>query len=441
LGKPKATTYNSLRAFVASLAYLIGVALRYQFICVLNRPSDPENILGDCAWYVNVAVNFFNPDYVQTIYDTLYPPGAPLYYAILRLIDPSMRLLDLTQWTLASLVPIILGYTAYRLFSKNNALYVLIFTSLYFPLWEYFGYFLSEGPFLFTMVLSFLLLVLSLQSKSKKAMILWGFFSGLILGASASCKSAALFSALLAVIALLFMARKNKLKVWPSLTAATVGLIIVLIPLSIRATRLNEGNFLLIANDAPRTFLLGHQGRIGMIWFFDAKRNYQQNLINPTAPQHGYTTEKTYQFGPYEPGPNYATGWNWSKENPGEALLLSIEHVFDLFAIALPWPGSFRTYQRWTIFFNEVFLVLILFPALYHLIRSRQKIYQADEHYIGDAMLAAATVSIYILAFFFVGEGRYRIQYDSFMIILASRAFFSKFSNGFVTFHTKKLNE
>jgi len=253
-----------------------------------------------------------------------------------------------------------------------------------------------------------------------------GFAGGIFLAASAACKSCALVSAAFVLLILLFVSRKNSLRLWPTLSAAAVGAALLLIPVSIRATRLNEGRFVLIANDAPRTFLLGHQGRVGLTWFVDAKRDFRMNYINPSAPQHGYGVEKTYSFGPYDAGPNYAAGWRWTKANPLEALLLSFEHVFDSFALVTAWPGSFRPYLPWTIFFTEMFYVFILGPAFFHIVRSRRAFYRADPEYVGDMILFGALASIYVLAFFFVGEARYRVQYDGFMLLLASRTFFPK---------------
>ena len=426
---PRSQVLARLCLGLVCLSFVVGILLRYQFICVENRPSDPANILGDAGWYVYEAVHFFEPDFRPNLFDTLYPPGTPIYFALLRAIDPSMRVLDLMQWFLSCLVPLLLFSLARQLFSKQAALFVLAFSSLYFPLWEYFGYFLSEGPFLVTLFSTFFLLVMSLRSPSRFVAIALGFFAGLMLGLSASFKSCVLFSALLVALGLLWGRRKSQLRLVPSFFAAALGLVAVLLPMSIRATRLNEGNFLLIANDAHRTFLLGHQGRVGLTWFYDDKRNFHQNFINPNSNQHNYAEQRTYRFGPYEAAPNYAAGWDWIRRNPGEAFLLSLEHVFDLFAIALPWPGYFRSYARWTSFFNQVFMALILLPALLHLFRSRRELWEARPELLGDLIVALAGCSIYILAFFFLGEGRYRIMYDGFLILLAARAFFPRTQN------------
>ncbi len=410
---------------VCLAVFLTGCVLRYEFICITNRPIDPANIIGDAGWYINEAVHFFDKDYVVSLYNTLFPPGAPFYYAVLRTIDPSMDLLILTQWLLSCLLPPLLALTAFKLFGRENAVYVLLFSSLYFPLWEFFGYFISEGPFIFALYSAFLLLILSLQAKTAKTSIIAGLAGGVMLGGAAACKSVALLTAGLVFTALLALTKGRKHRTASAFFSALVGVALVIAPVSIRATRLNEGRFLLIANDAPRTFLLGHQGRVGLTWWIDKQRNFQINFINPSTSQHNYIEQRTYNFGPYDGSRNYAAGLDWIRNNPLEALLLSIEHVFDMFAIALPWPGYFRDYAEWTIFFNEIFIALILFPALLHLAKISRSILRRDTRYLYDLLTAAAAFSIYLIAFLFLGEGRYRICYDGFMILLASRAFFS----------------
>jgi protoporphyrinogen oxidase len=404
------------------MLYLIGIWLRYQFIFLHNRPTDPANIFGDIEWYVFESLHYFEAGYSPTLYDTLFPPGMAIYIAAMRWFDPSLQALLVSQWLLACLIPLILACIADRLFGSKNALLVWAFASLYFPLWEYFGYLFSEGPFLFSLSSAFLLLLLSLQARSEEAAAAWGICGGLFLGAAAACKSVALFSAGLSFSVLIYYRLRRRFQLRLTAVAALLGLAAVLAPLSIHATRFNEGRFLLIANDASRTFLLGHQGRAGLTWWVDSQRNFHMNFINPSTIQHNYTEVKTYPFGVYESGPNYAAGWQWIRENPLDAVLLSFEHIFDMFAVALPYPGFFRPYARWVSFFNEVFLMFILFPAALHVLRSGRRIVAADPAYAGDAMLTAAVASIFIIAFLFLGEGRYRICYDGFMLLLASRA-------------------
>ena len=423
LEMPRRQRSSALLSMFAIVVFLFGAYLRYRFICVENRPSDPENIIGDAAWYAYEAGNMFREDFVPTLYDTLFPPGTALYFHLLMKLDPTLLLIDRVQWILASLVPLLLSGIALRIYGTASALATLILSSVYFPLWEYFGYLISEGPFLFSLLLSFLFLVLSLQGESGKSKVFWGFFMGFFLGLSAICKSCSLFTALLVFLTLVFFKRREISHLVPTVFPALFGVLLVIIPTSIRATWMNEGRFLLIANDAPRTFLLGHQGRTGLTWWYDRKRNFQMNFSNPSATQHMYAGEKSYEFGPYDARENFQAGWEWIRGNWGEALSLSLEHVFDMFAIVLPWPGYFRSYAPWVKFFHYYFLALILLPAAFSLGRTFPRVLKGEKRYLGDALLLSSVISIFILAFLFLGEGRYRICYDGFLLILASQAY------------------
>ena len=128
--------YSKLCGTSVLAVFLAGVILRYRFICVENRPSDPANILGDASWYVYEAFRFFDPSFVPTLYDTLFPPGTPFYFALLRALDPTLRLIDVIQWQLSCLIPLLLGVTAERLYGRGCALWVVVVSSLYFPFWE-----------------------------------------------------------------------------------------------------------------------------------------------------------------------------------------------------------------------------------------------------------------------------------------------------------------
>lgn len=417
---PAASTLVPLLA--VAVAYVVGAILRYRFIFLTNRPTDPANIFGDVEWYVFESGRIFTTDFTPTLYDTLFPPGASIYIAAMRWLDPSLRLLVTSQWVLACLVPLLLGTIASRVFDRRRALYVTAFASLYFPLWEYFGYLFSEGPFLFTMYLSFLLLTLSLQARTTTGALIYGGACGLALGACAICKSVALFTFALIFSVLGICWLKRRYRLWPSVAAAALGVAVVVAPVSIRATWLNEGRFLLIANDASRTFLLGHQGRAGLTWWEDSERGFRMNFINPSTIQHNYGEEKRYPFGVYDNAANYAAGLKWTWENPLEALLLSVEHVFDMFTVALPYPGYFRPYSRWVIFFGYVFLSLVFLPALMRMAGLRRRLGEEGIELQAELMMTAAVGSIFIIAFLFLGEARYRICYDGFMILLASGA-------------------
>lgn len=408
---------------LAFAAYLAGIALRYLFILVWNRATEKECLFSDAFAYYRSASDFCNPAYVPNICDTIFPPGGKYYFGVLMQMDPSMELAMHVQFLLSCMIPLLLYATAFRLFGRRHALFALGFSSLYFPLWEYSSYFLSEGPFLFLMLLSFYLLIRSLQAEGPTSAWLWGLAAGLTLGFSSAFKSLALVSALLVFAALLALYRRFKIRIWPTMSASTAGLLMVLTVISAHATKLNEGRFLLIANDAPRNFLLGHHGRVGFATFTDEKRHFFHEFGCPVAAQRGYKDVIRLNVGVYEGAEQYRMAIAWMKEHPAEAFLQSIEHAFDLFVGSVPWPGSVRNYLSWSIFFCEVFLVLLLFPAGIHLVRYGREMLRLHPRFCADLLVVLPVFSVFLVAFLFVGEPRYRIPYDAFMILLASRLY------------------
>lgn len=406
----------------ATALYFAGVALRFGFILRWNRASDQENLWSDPLAYFLSAQRFCDPSYVPNITDTIFPPGGGIFFGLLMKLDPSMEQALRVQFLMACLVPLLLMVIARLLFSARHGWLVLGMASLYFPLWEYHGYFLSEGPFQFLLLLSFLLLLLSLRAQAVLAAAGWGGAAGLTLALASAFKSIALVSGVLAFCMLLLIWRKHRIRLAPTASGVLIGLVLVLTPLSMRASRLNEGKFLLIANEAPRSFLLGHHGRVGGASFTDAKRGYMHEFGCPVAAQRGYTEVLRLNVGVYEPAEIYKAGWDWIKRNPGEAFLQAVEHAFDLFHGTLPWPGVVRPYVTWVIFFSQVFLVLILFPALFGLVRRARESLALQPAVCGDLLVLAPVASVFLVAFLYVGEPRYRIPYDGLFILLAVRA-------------------
>lgn len=407
---------------VALLAFFIGCFLRYQFIFTWNRPDAAENIFNDMLAYLNEARALFLPA-SGSILNTVYPPGTGWYAGVLLRLDPSFQTFRCMQFLLACLVPVLLSGIARSLYGPGTAWLILGAASLYFPLWEYFGFILSEGPFLVLLLGFFACLIRGLQSPAPRRARIFGGIAGLLLGASAAFKTVSVVTFFFLFIALIALTIRLKVRILPVLLGTGTTFLILLFLLSARATRLNEGRFLLIANDSPRGFLIGHRGRIGYCNFIDRKRGSNYSFISPTAVQRGYTEHLDLEFGPYEGEKVRAAAYEWIREHPLDTFLLSIEHVFDMFALSTSWPGSTRRYYSWSVLSQEIFLMFFLFPAGCFVAGTFRKLVSLDARHAGDVLVLAAGISIYVVAFLVIGEPRYRIPYDPFMMLLAARTF------------------
>ena len=67
--------------------------------------------------------------------------------------------------------------------------------------------------------------------------------------------------------------------------------------------------------------------------------------------------------------------------------------------------------------------MFFLFPAGCFVAGTFRKLVSLDARHAGDVLVLAAGISIYVVAFLVIGEPRYRIPYDPFMMLLAARTF------------------
>jgi hypothetical protein len=410
-----------LAAQIAILAFAVGLYVRYLYIFRWHPML--EYIYSDMEMYRHAIELSLDPKWIPDISDTVYPPGTKFFFRWLTLLDPSMDLAMTVQYLMACATPVLVGLIGAKLFSRRTGYYSCAMASLYFPLFDFNGYLMSEGPFIFFLLLASWCFFAGLKTASIKS---WAYAlaSGVLLGICASIKSVALPVAALIVGALIFMTWKHKLKLRGFIAAGTVGLLLVLVPLAVRATRLSEGRFCLVANELSRSVLIGHYGNVQMIDFQDAKRNYFYTFGCPSATQKGYTREVALQMGVYENGKVLEQAWTWTKAHPITSFMLSIEHVFDLFFTSEAWPSyDWPLMRHWVVLFHEIFIVFILFPAVLHLQPRWREMLRLNPSAAPEIFLTLPLIALMAAAFIAIGEARYRIPFDGFIIILAARYF------------------
>lgn len=416
---------------VVSMVYLLGVIVRYLYIFHWNRAMDYR--FSDMKGYYDMAQRFNDPNTIWSIADTVVPPASYWYFGWLMWIDPKMDVYMVVQFVLACLVPILIAAIGRDLFGRSVALLALCIASLYYPLFDYFGFFMTEGPFMTMLLTSFWLLIRSLRAEGKtKGM--YGLLGGLALGSAAAFKTVALPAAFLVFLALIWFTWRGRLrKGGLTIMSASIGLLIVLTPMAIRGTKLSNDEitkkdgkfrFCLIANDSTRNILLGHYGRIGGIRFFDRRRGTLYGFGSPSAPQNGYTHTIDMDIGVYEQSEILDIALTWIAKNPREALQLSFDHMFDLFFGTYTWPSLVihpnHSYVRT---FAQIFLVFLLFPACMHLVRISRDVFRQKGEVFGDLLLFLPLLALMIVAFISLGEPRYRIPFDGFIILLACRLY------------------
>jgi len=114
---------------------------------------------------------------------------------------------------------------------------------------------------------------------------------------------------------------------------------------------------------------------------------------------------------------NTAAAWRWIGAHPGEAIVLSLDHVYDTFLGPAMWP-SFE-HSSWPLaqLSQYMFIALLFVPTLLvgaALARRGARVLATSRTALVFAPIAALTVTVAIAT----GEVRYRIPFDVFFIVI-----------------------
>lgn len=406
--------------FLSLAIYLIGVLWRCYHIFYAHQPT--EYLFSDMRDYHRMALHSFDPQYVPTIYDTIKPPGTGWYFGILHLVDPSWRVAFGAQWLVSSLAPVVIALIAHELYGRRAAAIALILASLNFLFIDFSAYFLSENPFLLCVVTGTWLVIKGARAASGRGAIVAASLAGVVWGCAAALRSVGLVSALtlgggLLLVAIIHRSRRLMVMV----LSGGVVLLLMLIPLSIRCTRLSGGQFCVVANDVGRNVLLGHAGPIRSASWADPARHREFAMKGvPCGTEHGHRQEVKLDFPIHDTKSNLAYAWQWMRAHPAEAAMLSVHHVFDLFVGDILWPTNRTPFKRWGEWFQYLYLVCVLLPACVVLWHHGRAIITFDAARLGELLILLPIAGLLVTAFVACGELRYRIPYDGLIIVLAA---------------------
>ncbi|MEW5756388.1 MAG: hypothetical protein AB1810_08780 [Pseudomonadota bacterium] len=407
---------------LAVLAYLIGISWRYYYIFITHRATD--YVYSDMQLYVERALNFINPNYNANIADTIYPPGMHMLLGLIYTIDSSWEPALWMQFVISCLIPLLIAGLGYLLYGARVAYLALIFASLYFTFIDYAGFFLAENPYLFSVCSALLLLVLALRARARLWRIIAAICGGVMVAISAALKEAIIVPAALIGLFLLYLAWRNKSSsIFVILIASSLSTVAVLAPFSYRCTTLSEGAFCVTSNSGALTMLEGHHGEYVKVWYHDHERNLHFWFGPPPFAKRGYTGELHFDFGAYDARANRAAAWAWIKEHPWQAFLLSTQNVFQLFVGPTPWPSSDTAEKHLATFAQELFLVIVLLPALVFVWCHWRALLRLEQRYWADILVLLPVLGLMAAVFLSLGDPRYRIPFDGFIMLLAARMY------------------
>jgi len=433
--------WNFWFVLICSQIFLLGILLRAAYVYWWHWP--PESIYSDMQGYVGTARAWFSPGYQFGPKDTFQAPGYHMMLGWLLHWNPSMVLAVTVQFLMSCAIPAMLAAIAWQLYGRSVALVTLAVSSLYWPFIDYTGYFLSEIPFLFTMLLSMLLLVSAIRTQHDRLSWAWALLSGLTLGLAAAIKPAVLIGALLILMLLAGAAWKHRwARLRQVLITSVVGMILYLIPFSIRATRLNDGEFVLISTNGPMNMQQGHAGEnVSGIRFTDPQGRGVWQWGSPTVNHKAqlYREEMDRKKLPIDPlrfqTTNYFNCAPWDRdvlrkairdrirEAPLEVFAQSCNNVYETLFTSPPWP-SFWAGRPWgtlTTWSERFFRWFILLPAFLELVVRRRAFRDKQGPGLADGLMALPFFGLLITVFLATPEARYRIPFDAFAIVLAAR--------------------
>lgn len=412
-------TKKNVPLIATTIICIVGVLWRYHYI--INFHPAVDYVYSDMEGYVMSAINYYDPTYEPDVSDSIYPPGAALFFGFLYQLDPSWQLAMYIQFVLSVGIVILVGSIAYELYGRKVALLAVAITSLYYPFIDYASYFLSENPFTFTMLLSLWMIIRSIKLNNFFLSICVSLATGILLGISASIRSLILLPALFISIYFAFLSFKYKFKkAIPLALFGFIGLFLVIAMLSYRCTILNEGRFCMISTNGALNFAEGVIRDVGHYHFDDQKRELWFEFGSPTSLQHGYNDKIVFSFGFYDKDKLYPFILHSIREKPIDSLLLAIEDVFDVIWGTVTFPTGFTDLKRWVVFYQQIYLLLILLPAVLFVGRKWRSIITFDKRSVNLVLLIMPTIGLFTVAFLFNGELRYRIPFDAFTIILSA---------------------
>lgn len=425
-----------LPSTVTWLAYALGVLWRWFHI---TKWHDPRRVtLAEMEAHVTLAKRLAQPGYVLTAADVPGPPGNTWLLELFLRRDASLLQQVHFNFLVCALVPLAIGALGWVTFGKRTAQAAVVIASFYFALVDCGAYLAPDvhlalvGTLTVASYLQAMKLVAEAPSARRTAAFLGlAALSGVLFSLAMALSHVAL-PAVLGFCAVHFLfTRGPKLQRKAMVLAAfLVASAPLTVKIAARCTAANGGHFCRSANTTEAEFLVGHYDRTaGIEWRDPARPGEVALLDNLGAQQHGSRSNKVVGVAITNQEVNSEYAWGWIRQNPGKALVLSLEHVWDCFGGAYPWPAFAA--QQWVGAYAAHFLFLpfMLFPAMMvfvDLLRQRGVVGLLRSM---EFAVVSPIFGVCAAAFATTGQIRNRIPWDGVLIVLGVQ-FYRRLKSG-----------
>jgi len=410
------------------LVYACGIGVRLMYTLIIQRP---ENfIYSDMGLYVGLARRIAAQMPLGPA-DVTHPLGYSEFLAFMMSSGYTLARAVTVQIFVTCLVPLAIGLLGWAAYGRRTGLLAIVFSSLYFPFIEYGALFLSEIHFIFWMTLAFAGFFGARRVRRPWVAIALSAAAGFALSIATSLKSVALPAAMLFFfvdgVALLLRPAGadgrpapafDRLKPWLIRgVVVAVAAAPLLGALARVCTHANNGRFCITGNKMGSDFLLGHYGRVADVEW-KAPGQDQFRFGSPGALLRHYDDHATVPFSMTDSERNKAEAWRWIGKHPGEAVVLSLDHVYDTFFGASAWPTFNSGSWPYTNLSQYAFIIFLFVPTVLACARLAKRGWRpvlTSRTLLALAPIAALTIIVAIAT----GEVRYRIPFDIFFIVIA----------------------
>jgi hypothetical protein len=424
----RSLTRNPL--FWVTPVYLCGVLLRVLYTL---RIQPPENfIYSDMGLYVSRARRLALGEPLMS-YDVSQGLGYP---ALLAFLDPgngSLTRAVAVQILMSCLLPIIIGLLAAAIYGRRTGLLAVVFASLYFPIIEYGALFLSEIGLIFFLPVAFAGFFAARRARRRGVALALAAGGGLALSLAITFKATALPAAFLFFAAdglATALARGGdgsrpsllvRLKPWAlRCTVIALAMTPVLGVMSKVCTRAN-GRFCVTGKEMGHDFLLGHYGRVADIEWKNESRDVFR-FGSPGALLRHYDIHAKVPFSISDGPVNRVEAFRWIAAHPGEAIVLSLDHVYDTLFGSSIWSTFNGPQWPFAHLSQYIFIALLFVPTILAcavVLRRGWRATLTSQTALALAPIAALLITVMIAT----GEVRYRIPFDCFFIAIACAYF------------------
>jgi hypothetical protein len=409
-----------------ALVYLCGIGIRVLYTLSVQKPDG--FIYSDMGLYVGLARRIV-AHVPLTAPDVTHPLGYSMLLAFLMSGASSMaRAIDF-QLVITCLVPLAIGLLGWAAYGRRTGLLAVVFSSVYFPFIEYGALFLSEIHFIFWLALAFAGLFAARRAERRGVALALALGGGLALSVATSLKSVALPAAVLffaadGLASLLARPTPRAPAEWLTrlrpLLLRGVLVVVAAAPLLGALARVcthANGSFCVTGNKMGSDFLLGHYGRVADIEWI-SENHSQFRFGSPGALLRHYDEHARVNFSMTDGAANKAEAWRWIGKHPGEAIVLSLDHIYDTFFGATMWPTLNSGSWPYANLSQYAFIVFLLVPTVLACARVGKRGLRGALT-SRTALVMAPIVALAITVAIATGEVRYRIPFDIFFIAIA----------------------